>query len=450
MRETPWSVLGIEPTTDERAIKRAYSSLLKVTSPEKDPAGYMKLREAYEQAKQHIQMQEYLARLQEEPPAEEQEEPSRFSFPAPPTDTEPAVESPQQRAFAELNALLAQGQADAFLEKLAAVLAEDTFSTLDEQYFFAGEVARLVQEFKIENVEWCGRVAELLGAREHENIFDGDPRYWHAYQALLRCYSESLATRTRAHLDQDTGEVSPGYLHVYHVLTSPFDAERLSALTRRQGYLRLAELILERAKIDSSIVIPAENREWWERTAMAGHHKPVAEPASFTITDPVPMQTQRKFPFWALWAFFIVLAQLARFCSSSPTSASVTSRELQPYVRSEPLNIHQEALRLRQELDDQSAEQTLNRRLAACDRDTRETIRAHVYVTQANKRFEQSSGATANWLTPAEPRSLSDPPAAAQLPLDESDPVIASLLDKCQAARFFDDEGRLTEMPGSR
>ncbi|WP_116809175.1 J domain-containing protein [Steroidobacter cummioxidans] len=450
MSETPWSVLGIEPTTDERAIKRAYAARLKVTSPEQDPAGYMKLREAYESAKQYVLIQEHLARVREvERQAEEQPEASQPAASSPVEETpEPVAISPQRRAFQELHALLVQGQTEAFLQKLAAVKSENLFATLDDQYFFTGEVARLIQELEIENVEWCGRVAEQLGAREHENIFDGDPRYWHAYQALLGCYSELLAGRAQAHLDRQAGEeVAPGYLHVYHVLTSPFDAERLSALTRSQAYLRLAERILERAKSDASVVIPAENREWWERTAMAGQHRPVAEPASFTITAPVPMKSERKLPFWAMWMLFIVLAQFARACSSSQESVSYSP---QPYTRSEPLSVHQEGLRLRNELQARSAEETLRRRLAACDKETREAIIAHTYVSAANKRFAASSDVTTKWLTPVEPRAFTDTDAAAQLPLDESDPVIASLLDKCQAARLFDGDGRLIQMPGGR
>lgn len=47
-----WQVLGIEPTTDTRAIKRAYSALLHCTRPEDDPEGFQIVRAAYVQAKQ--------------------------------------------------------------------------------------------------------------------------------------------------------------------------------------------------------------------------------------------------------------------------------------------------------------------------------------------------------------------------------------------------------------
>ena len=45
-----WEVLGIEPTDDKTAIKRAYTKLARKTNPEDDPEGYSRLHDAYRAA----------------------------------------------------------------------------------------------------------------------------------------------------------------------------------------------------------------------------------------------------------------------------------------------------------------------------------------------------------------------------------------------------------------
>lgn len=48
----PYSELGIEPTADERAIKRAYAIKLKQNRPDENPEGFQRLHEAYQAALQ--------------------------------------------------------------------------------------------------------------------------------------------------------------------------------------------------------------------------------------------------------------------------------------------------------------------------------------------------------------------------------------------------------------
>ena len=45
-----WQILDIEPTNDERAIKRAYAKQLKTTRPDDDAAAYQRLCEAFDYA----------------------------------------------------------------------------------------------------------------------------------------------------------------------------------------------------------------------------------------------------------------------------------------------------------------------------------------------------------------------------------------------------------------
>lgn len=49
MTSQPFAVLGLVPTNDLGAVKRAYFGLLPRHRPETDPEGFRRLREAYEQ-----------------------------------------------------------------------------------------------------------------------------------------------------------------------------------------------------------------------------------------------------------------------------------------------------------------------------------------------------------------------------------------------------------------
>lgn len=48
--KSPWGVLGLEPTDNARAIKRAYAKRLKTTKPDEDPEGFQTLYESYQLA----------------------------------------------------------------------------------------------------------------------------------------------------------------------------------------------------------------------------------------------------------------------------------------------------------------------------------------------------------------------------------------------------------------
>jgi len=48
--EYPWDILGIEPTRDELAIRRAYARMLRKFRPDEDPEGFARLVAAREHA----------------------------------------------------------------------------------------------------------------------------------------------------------------------------------------------------------------------------------------------------------------------------------------------------------------------------------------------------------------------------------------------------------------
>jgi hypothetical protein len=200
---------------------------------------------------------------------------------------------------------------------------------------------------------------------------------------------------------------------VYHVLTAPFDSERLSALTRSRSYHRLAENLLERSRADPAIVIPTENREWWERTAMAGQHRPTEEPGA---ANPTAGDQSSGFPLWPIWIVLMLLLKFALTCNSESTSRTYTSEQAKRYLALVPPTSPNESP------EAPSSNRAVFRRLVFCDSKTRMELIRHM-----NRALESDAKTDAPRDANPDVRVLVN-----QMRLDESDPEVAALLAKCK------------------
>lgn len=72
-----WTVLGIDPTQNVSAIRRAYAERAKACHPEEDPQGFLQLRQAYQAALDYAGGKEELPGLSPAEPLTEENKPSK-------------------------------------------------------------------------------------------------------------------------------------------------------------------------------------------------------------------------------------------------------------------------------------------------------------------------------------------------------------------------------------
>jgi len=105
MWEEDWARLGIEPTTDLAAIKKAYAIKLRTTRPDDDAEAYQALRGAYERAQNWAKWQQQEA-AEEAPAAVEPEAAAAAPAPAEPVPAPPVESAPPPTALVRPDQLI--------------------------------------------------------------------------------------------------------------------------------------------------------------------------------------------------------------------------------------------------------------------------------------------------------------------------------------------------------
>jgi len=129
---SPWEVLGIDPTLDRRAIKKAYAFRLKTSNPEDDPEEFQELREAYEMALA-------LAKFEEGGAPEPLETPAR-RVPADLLDELPSVNRRVEELMERVRRLHVDESARTNEETWRAILTDESLWSLDVRAQFAARL----------------------------------------------------------------------------------------------------------------------------------------------------------------------------------------------------------------------------------------------------------------------------------------------------------------------
>ncbi len=185
---TPWEVLGIGPTRDRRAIKKAYALRLKTNNPEDDPRGFQELRNAYEMA---LALASFAERERATPL-----EPLVPPVPTDVMDERASVTRRVEELMERVRRLYAGGSTRGNEESWRAILSHESLWSLDVRAQFA---ARLFS-FLLEGGQKLARPVLVL--LDHEFRFREDGLRLHrffgppeAVESLLRAMHSAFTER---------------------------------------------------------------------------------------------------------------------------------------------------------------------------------------------------------------------------------------------------------------
>ncbi|MFN3579965.1 MAG: J domain-containing protein [Pseudomonas sp.] len=197
-----WSILGVEPSSDPRTIKRAYARLLKDVHPEEHPEDFMALREAYETALGHIAWQQSQPRsaapqVAEQPAPEftcQATEPVEKPIPSEPQPSEQELEYQQfmqrlQQLVNDLHDLLSDTQQRNKLSRWEALLLAPELNNLEARLAVGNSLLPAVLQVLHSSGEDNLPAAVVNRLDERFHWCSDQSAHWQVAPAQLHCLS---------------------------------------------------------------------------------------------------------------------------------------------------------------------------------------------------------------------------------------------------------------------
>jgi hypothetical protein len=176
---TFWDILGLTPTDDEQAIKKAYRMKLRQHHPEEDPDGFRQVREAYESVLHHLQQS---ATVKNEPSPTHSQEPIQGQ-------KSPTDETTSQQAINTLQILLANPRQRFQLDQWQTWVDQVQQHAITEQEEISDKAVHLVLSNRwlpggIIDKLWTGLGWEMLLKGTEEQVELGEFLNTWRYQSL--------------------------------------------------------------------------------------------------------------------------------------------------------------------------------------------------------------------------------------------------------------------------